>query len=129
MDGKRYFKECCKDKGIDCEALFRIGKSNAAKSDRLKYHYSYLSRKESQIFVVCYFEKENVYIAWNLKEKKAAKKSDFSVKRSDISFPLGNAIVPITKAIEYQGWGEESVLAFAPEQIPKFLKEYCGGSK
>ena len=124
MDGKRYFKECCRDKGLDCDALFQIGKSNAAKSDRLKYHYSYLSRKESQIFVVCYFEKENVYIAWNLKEKKAAKKSDFSVKRSDLDLPLVDKIVSVKKAIEYEGWGEETVLAFTPERVSDFLERY-----
>ena len=122
MDGKRYFKECCKDKGIDCDALFRIGKSNAAKSDRLKYRCSYLSRKESQLFVVCYFERENVYIAWSLKEKKAAKKSDFSVKVSDIHLPLGNEITPVKKAIEYHGWGQEAILVFAPEKVSDFLE-------
>ena len=125
MDGKRYFKECCTKHGIECDRFFRIGKNNAKKSDRLKYSDSYLSREETQIFVVCYFVKENIYIAWSLREKKATTKSNFSVKRSDLSLPLDNVIVSVKKAIEYHGWGEESVLAFPPEMVPTFLNRYC----
>lgn len=125
MDGKRHFRECCNALGLDCDKLFQIGKSNAAASERLKYHYPYLSHKESQLFVVCYFERENLYIAWSLKEKKANTKSDFSIKRTDLDRPFGDQIIPVKKAIEYYGWGEETVLAFTPEMVPAFLKKYC----
>lgn len=128
MDGKRYFKECCKAEGLDCDNLFQFGKCSVAVSDRLKHHFDCQKRKKSQIFAVCYVEKENVYVAWSLKAEKAVKRSVFSIKWSDVDCLLGNTILPASKAIEHQGWGEEIVRAFTPEMVPEFLKRCCGGS-
>lgn len=127
MDGKRHFRDCCKTLELDCDNLFQLGKCSVPVSGRLRHRFDFQKRKKSQIFAVCYVEKENVYVAWNLKVKKAAKKSMFSVKWSDVDRFLGNTAPSTSKAIEYQGWGEEIVHVFTPEMIPQFLKRYCGG--
>lgn len=127
MDGKRHFRDCCKTQGLDCDSLFQLGKSGVAVGERLSHRFDCNMRKDSQIFAVCYVEKENTYVAWSLKAKKAAGKSVFSVKWSDIDLLLGDTILPVKKAIEFQGRGEEIVRAFAPEMVPEFLKKYCGG--
>ena len=127
MDGKRYFKDRCKEQGLDCDSLFQLGKSGVAVGERLSHRFNCNTRKDSQIFAVCYVEKENTYVAWSLKAKKAAGKSVFSVKWADIDLLLGNSILPAKKSIEHHGHGEEIVRAFAPEMVGEFLKRYCGG--
>ena len=74
---------------------------------------------------MCYFAKDEIYVAWDLREKKADQKSGFSVKGADLDLPLEAGIMPVKKAIEFYGWGEETVLAFRPEIVPEFLKKYC----
>jgi len=125
MDGKRYFRDCCETMGLDCDSLFQLGARRVAVSERLAHRFDCNKRKPSQIFAVCYVEKENVYVAWNLKAQKAANKSAFSVKWSDVDCLFRNTILPASKAIEHQGRGEELVRAFAPEMVPEFLEKYC----
>lgn len=128
MDGKRYFRDCCKAQGLDCDSIFQLGKSGVAVGERLSHRFNSNTRKDSQIFAVCYVEKENTYVAWSLKAEKAAGKSVFNVKWSDIDLLLGNSILPAKKAIEFQGRGEEIVHAFPPEMVSEFLKRFCGGN-
>ena len=127
MDGKRYFRDCCETMGLDCDSLFQLGARKVAVSERLAHRFDCNKRKPSQIFAVCYVEKENTYVAWSLKAEKAAGKSVFSVKWSDVDLLLGDTILPAKKTIEFQGRGEELVRAFTPEMVSEFLKRYCGG--
>lgn len=129
MDGKRHFRDCCKTMEVDCDSLFQLGKCGVTVSERLTHRFDCNKRKPSHIFAVCYVEKENLYVAWSLKAKKAAKKSVFSVKWSDIDSLFRNTFLPASKAIEYHGWGEELVRAFTPEMVPEFLKRHCGGEE
>lgn len=124
MNGKQYFKECCRKSGISANNLFQLGLNKRNPSDRLEHRFNYLTRKETQLFAIGFFERYNIYVAWSLKEKKALKKSVFSIKYSDIEFPLDDTIIPVKKAIEYLGWGEETVLVFTPESVNKFLEKY-----
>lgn len=127
MDGKRHFTECCNAKGLDCEKLFQLRSSNTNDIKRLVRRFDYLSRKETQIFAVCYFERENFYVAWSLKVKNAAKKCVFSVQRSSLNWPPKVNMITARKVIEYPGREEETVLAFTPEGVPDFLETYCKG--
>lgn len=128
MDGKRYFRDCCKQAGLDCDSLFQLGRSSAAVGERLSHRFNCGTRKDSQIFAVCYVEKENVYAAWSLKAEKASKKSHFSVKWADVDFHLHNGHSSASKAVEFQGHGKELVRIFPPEGVPEFLNQYCGGT-
>ena len=125
MDGKVYFKECCKKQGLNCDKLFQLGQSRAVAADRLKYNRSYLTRKDTHLFVVCYFVNEGVYVAWNLKEPKGAKKTAFNINRSAVEIPFDGAVHSVTKSIEYSGWDEETVFVFAPNAVEVFLRNYC----
>lgn len=125
MNGKQHFIDCCDKLGLDYNALFQLGENNAAAKDRLKHSFSPHTRKETQLFAVCYFVREGLFLAWSLKEPKAKKKEVFSMKRFDIKRPLNGTISAVEKAIEYHGWAEENVLVFEPDAVELFLKKYC----
>lgn len=126
MNGKRHFIDCCDKLGLDYNALFQLGENNAAAKDRLKHSFSPHTRKETQLFAVCYFVREDLFLAWNLKEPKAKKKAVFSVKRFDVKRPSRGTIAVVKKAIEYRSWDEEAVLVFEPDTTELFLRNYCG---
>ena len=125
MNGKQYFKNYCKDAGLNYNELFQLGNNNAKPADRLRHHFSKHNRTKSQLYVVCYFQRYNIYVAWSLREQKAFEKTDFSIKKTDVEFDNINSIISVNKAIEFYGWGEETVLAFKPEAIPEFFNRYC----
>lgn len=125
MDGKIHFKECCKKLGLNCDELFQLGQSRAVVRDRLTYRRSYLTRKDTHLFVVCYFANEGVYIAWNLKEEKGRKKTTFSIKRSAAEIPFQGTVHSVAKSIEYSGWDEETVFVFEPDAVETFLMQCC----
>ena len=127
MNGKQYFRNCCKTMGIDCDKYFQLGECRGYVTERLKHNFDYRNRKESHLFAVCYVAKENLYVAWDLKAEKAAKKTCFSVKWFDNNLLMDNKIFCVQKSIEYQGRGEETVLAFKAELLSEFLEIYCGG--
>lgn len=121
MDGKLYFRDCCLKMGVDCDVLFQLGESKAYVQERFRHRFSSHLRKDSNRYAVCFFQKEGLYVAWDLKAKKAAKKDNFSLKKD--TFPV-NSLYSTTKAVEYRGWGEENVFVFYPQYVLDFL-EYC----
>lgn len=125
MDGVGYFKECCKSTGLDCNQYFQLGKSKTVQPERLYHRFGTEKRTQTQLFAVCYFEVDNIYVAWSLKEKKAKMKTEFSIKRTSLDLPLGQDVSATRKAIEYPGWGEEKVLVFTPESVTLFLERCC----
>lgn len=130
MDGKKYFAACCKEMSIDCAATFQLGAQNPKDAAYWIYRCSYMRRKGSQLFAVCYFAAADIYIAWGLKsDRLGEKKSVFRLKKDDAVL-IDTAEVRIArKNLEYAGWGEESVYVFAPVAVKTFLKKYCGGVK
>lgn len=127
MDGIKYFQECCTQYKIECDILFQLGAQNPQDADSLKYICSPYTRKDTQLFAVCYYQKENIYIAWNLREPKAKTKSVFSVRRCELAFMDQHQILEVRKPIEYSGWNEETVYLFTPELVPTFIELHCGG--
>ena len=125
MDGKKIFEEYCKAHGIECEKYFKIGKGARAKG-RFKYHCEPSARKDTQIYAIKYFEEENVYVAWNLREPYAKQKSDFSLSTEPrvTSVSISNVEV-CTKGIVSNGHNEETVLKFGPEGIGDFIRVYA----
>lgn len=107
--------------GVDCDTLFQLGESKAYVQERFQHRFASRLRRDSNRYAVCFFQKEGLYIAWDLKAKKAAKKDNFSLKKD--TFPV-NSLYSTTKAVEYQGWGEERVFVFYPQYVLDFL-EYC----
>lgn len=124
MDGKHFFEQCCSECGIECDKFFKLGASAMLMPDRFYHKFNRNTMKETQLFAVCYFEVDNLYIAWNLHDDKKAGTSKFSIKRSDLNLPMSNNIQTIRKTIEHHGHGEETVIAFAPETVPVFLEQY-----
>lgn len=125
MDGKDYFRDCCKELNLDCDALFSLGTQNTVKKGRSVYCSPYLKRKKTQLFAVNYFQEMNVYVAWNLRAQKAEKKTYFSIKLEDLEKAARRGVAAATKSIEYSGWGEETVFIFPPDSVSLFLREYC----
>lgn len=125
MDGIRHFKESCAQMKLDCNKFFQLGKSEKPHSERLQHRFGTEKRTQTQLFAVCYFEVDNIYVAWNLKAEKAKMKTVFSVKRASLDLPLEQDVAAARKAIGYSGWGEEDVLAFTPDGIKAFLEKYC----
>lgn len=125
MDGVKYFKEFCESMGLDCNRYFQLGKSRTVQPERLRHRFDLKKRTPTQLFTVCYFEVDNIYIAWDLKEKKAKQKTIFTVDRTSLALPLKEKLVSIKKAIEHPSWGEENVLVFTPEGVTLFLEKCC----
>ena len=122
--GKQYFKDSCKNLGLNCDELFIIGESSS-KGDRVVQHSTYLKRKNSHLFVICYRIPENLYIAWSLNIPRIKTKSYFSIKKSKLNtLENSDTVIPVIKNIEYPNVGKETVRIFNPEAVKKFLKTY-----
>jgi len=124
MNGKELFKKYCTELGIDCDTFFKLGNQNPKITNRYVYKNSYLSRKESQLFAINYFKNDNIYIAWNLKEKKASTKSSFILLKNKIKFAFQEEVLRISKGIEYTSWDQEIAFVFQPTGIKNFLILY-----
>ena len=124
MDGKEYFRECCKDLGIDASEFFRLGNQNGETKNRLRFKPSYNSEKHSQIFAVNYFSAYGIYVAWRTEVGRITKREVFSIKKEDVSHVPSNYILPISKAVEYSGWAQEMVYAFRLDSVKLFLQKY-----
>jgi len=123
MEGKQYFIECCKELGIDSDKYIKIGKQ-AGQKNRLVYKSEYTSRKSTQLYAVCYYKNEDLYVAWSLKEKKPNTYNYFSVKKDDVIETPQNEILHVQKAIEYSGWDEEVVYSFRRSAVKLFLETH-----
>ena len=75
MDGKQYFINSCESRNIHWDDLFKIGQGKGSSKGVFKYDCKHLYRKDSQLFAIKYFEKEELYIAWDLKNRKLKKKN------------------------------------------------------
>lgn len=122
LDGKEYFRNTCKEFGIDCNRYFKIGAQNTIKGNGYAFHSDSRNRAETVQFMINYVKALDAYIAWNLNEPKAKSKSNFSVLTSELSPLQDNQILLITKAIEYSSWNQETVFAFKRTAVEGFLK-------
>lgn len=127
MDGKKYFHECCNKLNIDSDTLFKFGVGKSSIKDRYVYKCPHTSRTSTQKYAIKYFENDNLYIAWNLKEFGFEKKSTFTLQRMSTIEHTATMISKITKPIEYKGRGEEIVLVFSPKCVIEFLEKYIEG--
>lgn len=125
MDGKKYFRDCCKELNLDCDALFSLSAQNTVNGGSVVCNSPYHKRKKTQLFAVNFFQKMNVYIAWNLRAKKAEMRTYFSIKLEEVEKAARRGVAAAEKSIEYSGWGEETVFIFPPDSVPQFLREYC----
>lgn len=125
MNGKQYFKTCCAELEIDCDTYFKMGEQDPKNDSFFKFKNDYHTRKESQIFAINYFKSQNIYLAWSLKRPKANTLNTFTLSKQSVNIIHPSQVLPINKATEHSGWGEEIVYAFQPEAVKEFLKKYC----
>lgn len=126
LDGKKRFQEKCYLRGIDCQSAFQVGAQKAKRADRFVYNCNPHTRKATQIFAICYFEEEDIYIAWNLWDAKARLRSGFSVKKEDVCIIDEKRVLSVKKYRDHVGKDEELVYAFSPLAIDDFLERICG---
>ena len=62
MDGKQYFINYCESRNIPWDDLLKIGQGKGSSKGVFKYDCKHLYRKDSQLFAIKYFEKEELYI-------------------------------------------------------------------
>lgn len=124
MDGKQFFRQCCKDYGIECDDYFKLAASSAQMPKRFYHKFNRNTMKDTQLFAVCYFEADDLYLAWNLHNPLKPHSYCFSLEKSDLKLSFTTGMGTATKAIEYIGHGEETVIAFAPKAVSEFLKKY-----
>lgn len=123
-EGKTYFEDRCAGFKIDCDKYIRLGAGNPKNETRFIFKSDHTQRKESQLFAIKYFEKENVYIAWNLKEKGGSCKDTFSLSKKKIAALKPKQVLAASKGIEYPSWDAENIFAFLPDAVDRFLKIY-----
>lgn len=121
---KEFFKARCTELGLDYDSLIKLSAGSPSDPKRFKCQCSYLRRTNSQLYIVKYFQKEDVYIAWNLKEPKARTKNNFSLQKIEIASLKPGQILPSKKGIEYREWDSENTFAFKPDTVTRFLKNY-----
>jgi len=124
MDGKKYFRGCCKDLGIDCGTFIKLGAGDPKDAKRFLFQCGHTKRKPSQLFAVKYFGSEDVYIAWSLREPKAKMKDVFSLSKRKIEPLRPGQVLAIEKGIGYPAWDTETVFAVKPDAVPRFLEVY-----
>lgn len=124
MDGKQYFREVCKQNGVDCDTFFKIGSQNTVNNSGYVYRCPHLNRKDTQLFAVNYLKALDVYIAWDLNSYKAKTKDVFRVLKSKVTPIIAGEVLLIDKAVEYSGWNEETVYVFDRTAIELFIKKY-----
>ena len=124
MDGKQYFRKCCQKLEIDCDTFIRLGAGAPKNPTRFIYQDDYTKRKDTQLFAIKYFAKEDLYVAWNLKEPKARTKNTFSLSKQKAAPLKKNQVLSISKGIEYINWDVENTFVFRPDAVVHFLKAY-----
>jgi hypothetical protein len=124
MSGKEFFRDCCEKLSLDCDTLFILGEGNPNNPDRFEFKCSPSRRKPTQRFAVKFFTGEQVFVAWDLREPKAAKKSKFSLSKAKLKGIQKDMICVPSKHIEYSGWNEENVYVFPKEAVEMFLRSY-----
>ena len=125
MDAKRTFSECCKEAQIDCKETFRLGVQNPKRADRWEYRCDATKTKPTHKYAVCFFPAGGFYAAWNLRASQAKRSGVFSILKDSVPKHLTNRVVSVTKAVEYEGRGTETVLIFTTDGIMEFLERYC----
>lgn len=125
MDGKSYFKKCCKELGINCDTYFRVH----AQKSKTKTHYVCKSddtkRNDNHLFVINYNATDNLYLAWNLKQSLSAKRNTFILAIDTVSIINADKVQSLSKIKEHIGHGEEIVYVFPPGAINDFLNKVC----
>lgn len=124
MDGKQYFRDCCEELGFSCDTLIKLGSGNPKDKERFFYQCSHLKRIPTQLFAVKYFSGEDIYIAWNLQEPYGKGKDGFSLLKREVQGLRSDQILACRKRINNSNHDEETVFAFKPEAVTRFLKTY-----
>lgn len=123
-EGKEYFRECCQKFEIDCDKIISLSAGKSNHLARFIYQSDHAKRKNSQLFAVKYFEAENVYIAWNLKERGGSCKNSFSLSKKKIDGLQAGQVLAVSKGLGYPSWDMENTFAFGPDAVVRFLKTY-----
>lgn len=122
--GKELIKKICLDNGLNCDEILILGTGKKAGKKRCEYDIG-TRNKETKLFAIKYFECEELYIAWNLKNPNVpSKKNIFSIKTVELSEISLNRINLIEKNNQFSGWGKEVVYVFKSNMAEQFIKEY-----
>lgn len=126
MNGKEYFRKCCKELGLDLDTYFFLCSQMTSKGNRYGYSCSKAAKMESQLFAVKYFEHEGFYLAWQLKKLQTTQ--NFSVSKKEVINRIYNAkkekTYTVTKYIDRINGEHEIVYLFYPEALKLFLEKH-----
>lgn len=123
MDGKQYFREVCKQNGIDCDTYFKVRAQNNENRAGFVCKCHPLERKPTQLFLVNYLKGLDAYVAWDLIASKAGNYNTFRVLKENFNRFEKEKLNCFAKSLEYSGWDEEIVYAFDRSAIELFLNK------
>ena len=123
MDAKQYFRECCKELGIDDSKFFALGNQNGETKNRLCFRPSRNAEWESHIFAINYYSTHGIYVAWRTEIGRYTKREVFSVKKESLSHIPSNFVMTVSKGVPYSNWDQELVYAFKPDSVKLFLEQ------
>lgn len=124
MTPREYFATCCRELNLDFEALFDLSVGNPQDATRFKHSSSHLRRKSTQIYTVKFFEKERLYIAWELDNLVAKQKDVFTLQKAAVLGTAPNQIKAINKPTGSPTWPEETVFVIPYDEVKRFLSEH-----
>lgn len=125
MDGKKYFKQCCQELGIDSAKFVQLGSGRTNNGTSYKFHPS-TKRIDSHIYAIKYIEPDDIYIAWNLNDHILKGYDTFTLNKKFVDEISDKKIYGINAPVEYPGKDREETLVFVfkPQMTTSFLKAY-----
>ena len=121
MNGKSYFRACCKRRGIPCDAWFKLGAQNSKSNGGYVYHCPPELRTDGQLYAVNYVHERGLYIAWNVTHPDAQEKTVFRLLISALEDAKPGELLAVEKAMKHYGWGKEIVYVFDRDAVDAFL--------
>ena len=122
VNGKSYFRACCKKQGIPCEAWFKLGAQNSQNSGGYVYHCPPALRGPQMRYAVNYIKDRELYVAWDLSAPGTEDKTVFRVVAGALDRVQPGELLLISKTLKHHGWGRETVYAFDHRAVNAFLK-------
>lgn len=124
MDGIKLFKEHCEKYKISFDEIFYsgIGKRIAERCS-FDFRNNAVSRPISQKYIIKYWTDNDIFVVWKVNHLNKTVYSISPSQTIEIKGVRDNQMLPIIKAIEYQGRGEETVYAFKHTMISAFIEQ------
>ncbi len=124
MDGIKLFKEHCAKYNIPFDEIFYCGTGKRI-ADRCRFDLrdDAVSNQITQKYVIRYWTDNDIFVVWTVNHLHKTVYSISPSQTIEIKGVRDNQMLPIIKAIEYQGRGEETVYAFKHTMISAFIEQ------